>query len=91
MKEHEDMTDEQIAALVSKTAEEAARNAVREVFLSLGIKLDDAIEVQADMRHLRSWRQSVEKVKTQSLMSAVIVITTGVLGLIWIAVKGPAP
>lgn len=91
MKEHEDMTDEQIAALVSKTAEEAARNAVREVFLSLGIKLDDAIEVQADMRHLRSWRQSVEKVKTQSLMSAVIVITTGVLGLIWIAVKGPTP
>ena len=86
------MTDEQIEALVAKAAKEAATEAVREVFLSLGIKLDDAIEVQADMRHLRSWRQSVEKVKTQSLMSAVIVITTGVLGLIWIAVKGsPSP
>ena len=82
------MTDPEIRNLVDRVAKEAAHEAVKETLLKLGIKADDALEVQADMQHLREWRQSVNTVKRQGLLTAVVVITTGILGLIWLAIKG---
>lgn len=49
---------------------------------------DEALEVQKDMQHLRAWRESVATVKRQSLMTAIGIITAGLLGLVWLAVKG---
>ena len=43
------------------------------------------------MQHLRAWRGSVETVKRQSLLSAVGLMTAGILGLVWVAIKGTAP
>lgn len=34
------------------------------------------------------WRTSTETVKRQGLLTAVVIITTGVIGLIWMAIKG---
>lgn len=56
--------------------------------MTLGIETDEALEVQKDMQHLRAWREAVATVKRQSLMTAIGIITAGVLGLIWLAVKG---
>lgn len=74
---------------VRKIANEAARATVEEMLLRLGIAADEPLEVQRDFQHLRSWRASIETVKKQGLMTAVGVLTAGVLGLIWMAVKGP--
>lgn len=83
------MTEAEIRSLVDDVAKQAAKEAVKEIFLTLGIKTDDALEVQKDMQHLRAWRESVATVKRQSLMTAIGIITAGVLGLIWMAAKGP--
>lgn len=77
------MTDEQISALVKKTAEETAQQVVERTFLTLGIDASNPMEMQADMQHLRAWRNSVATVKRQGLVSAVGIIVIGVLGLIW--------
>lgn len=61
---------------------------VSETLLKLGIDTSEPIELQADMLHLRKQRNAVETVKRQSLLTAIGIITTGILGLIWLAVKG---
>ena len=61
MQEQDEMTDEQIAALVKKTAEETAHAVVKQTFITLGIDLSDPLEVQADMQHLRSLRRAALK------------------------------
>lgn len=82
------MNEHDIRNLVEHAAKEAAHEAVKETLLKLGIKSDDALEVQADMQHLRAWREASNTIKRQGLMTAVGVITIGILGLIWIAIKG---
>jgi hypothetical protein len=76
------MNDAEIEAVVGK--------AVSQTLLKLGIDVDNPLEFQADMQHLRNWRQSVDTVKKQSLMTAIAILTAGVLGLVWMAVRGPS-
>lgn len=71
------MTDAELKKIVSET--------VDATLLKLGIDATDPLEFQADMQHLRAWRQSVNTVKRQSLMTAIGVLTTGILGLIYMA------
>lgn len=88
------MTDEEIAALVKETAERTAEEVLRRTFLSLGIDMTNPsaiVSAQADMQHLRAWRNSVETVKRQGLLTAVGIIIAGVIGLIWTAVKAGQP
>ncbi|MER9436693.1 hypothetical protein NKJ04_17520 [Mesorhizobium sp. M0618] len=61
---------------------------VAETLIKLGIDAKEPLELQADMQHLRRQRGAVEKIKSQSLMAAVGVITLGGLGLLWTAIKG---
>ena len=82
------MNEHEIRAIVDDVAKKAAKEAVKEIFLTLGIRTDDALEVQADMQHLREWRQAGQTIKKQGIVTAVGIITAGVLGLIWLAIKG---
>jgi hypothetical protein len=74
------MTENEIRRIVAET--------VDQTLTRLGIDTEDPIEFQRDLQHLRAWRESVATVKRQSLITAVGVITIGVLGLIWIAIRG---
>lgn len=71
------MTEAEIKRIVSDT--------VHETLLTLGIDTKDPLELQADMQHLRAWRESIKTVKRQSLITAVGIVTTGILGLIYMA------
>ncbi len=82
------MTEEELRRLISQTVKEAVDDAMAENLLKLGIDVDEPLEIQRDMQHLRTWRHSVATVKKQSLTTAIAVITVGILGLIWLAVKG---
>jgi hypothetical protein len=76
-------------------AADAARAAVVEVFVTLGVDAKDPIAVltmQKDFAHLRVWRESVETIRKQSLKTAVGVIITGLLGMITLLLaKGHLP
>ena len=69
------MTEDEIKKIVSVT--------VSETLLKMGVNTDDPIEAQKDFMHLRSWRQSTEAVKRQSMLAAIGVVTAGMLALIW--------
>src|SRR5690606_36701249 len=64
---------------------------VAETLTRMGIPADDPIEVQKDMAHLRAWRESVATVKRQGIITAVGILTAGLLGILSLALKGPPP
>ena len=73
---------------VREIAQEAARAAMKEFLLVLGVNAEDpeaVIAVQKDFAHLRSWREASETVKSMGLRTAVGAIVAGLLGLIWLA------
>jgi hypothetical protein len=74
------MTEHELKKIVAE--------AVAETLLQLGIDASDPVEMQKDMAHLRSWRESVATVKQQSLVTAVGIVVAGILGLLWLAFKG---
>jgi len=74
------MTEAEIRRIVSET--------VDQTLTRLGVDTADPLEFQKDMQHLRQWRESIATVKRQSLVTAIGIITAGVLGLIWLALKG---
>lgn len=74
---------------INEVAKQAAREAVKETLVSLGFAVDKPLDAQADMQFLRQLRESTATVKRQTLITAVGVITLGILGLIWVAIKGP--
>lgn len=74
------MTEAEVKRIVSE--------AVTETLTRLGIDADDPIEFQKDMAHVRSWRQAKETVVKQGLITAIGIVTAGILGLIWLAITG---
>lgn len=74
------MTEADIRRIVDET--------VNQTLTKLGVDIDNPLEYQKDMQHLRAWRESISTVKRQTLISAVGVITVGILGLIWVSLKG---
>ena len=75
-----EMTETEIRRIVAET--------VAETLIRMGVDAGDPVEMQKDMQHLRAWRESISTVKRQSLLTAIGIITTGVVGLIWMAIKG---
>ena len=73
------MTEDEIKKIISVT--------VSETLLKMGVNTDDPIEAQKDFMHLRSWRQSTEAVKRQSMLAAIGVVTAGMLALIWSIIR----
>lgn len=68
---------------VEEIAEEAANKAVRKMMIAMGVDISDEgamIAMQADFRHLRTWRESTDAVKRRALLTAVGVLITGFVG-----------
>lgn len=40
-------------------------------------------EMQADLAHLRAWRQTTTSLKSKSMMTIVGAVTAGILALVW--------
>lgn len=75
-------------AEVRKIAHEAARQAVKETLTALGVDADHPLEAQKDFQMLRDWRRSADTVKKQSLVTAVGILTAGIIGAIVMYFKG---
>lgn len=68
---------------MQEVAEEAAAKALQNMFLMFGVDVTDPQDVkafQADLKHIRAWRESTTAVKQHALKTAIGVIVTGALG-----------
>ena len=76
---------------VREVAKAAAEATVNEVFLRLGVDVNQAgalADMRKDFNHLRSWRESTDTIKKHGLIAAIGLVTIGVLALLWTAIKG---
>lgn len=64
-----------------------ALKTIATLLTSFGIEEDDRVELQADFRHLRRWRKSVEQTQTYAFKTIVTVLVTGFLGMVWMGFK----
>jgi 2-iminoacetate synthase ThiH len=77
------MSPEEVKAIATA----AAKEAVKETLMQLGMSSVDPIEVQKDMAHLRNWRKAVEGVQTKGLLTMVTILLTGAIGMFVIGFK----
>lgn len=74
------MTEAEVKRIVAES--------VDQTLTRLGVDVTDPLEFQKDMAHLRAWRESVATVKKQGLITAVGIVVAGIIGLVWLAIKG---
>lgn len=72
--------------VTEQEVERVVRAAVKETLLTLGLDVTDPMKIQADFRHLRVWRESIETVRTRGLVAAVGIIISGIAAALWVAV-----
>lgn len=71
---------------IQHIASEAAKQAVRELLVAMGVNANDPealLKMQADFRHLRTWRESADTVRKQGLKTAVGILVSGFLAAIY--------
>lgn len=79
--------EQQLQNLTTEEASALIREAVRETFLMLGVKVDDPIEVQKDFQHLREWRNTTESIKSKGLLTVMGILVSGMLAALWVGIK----
>lgn len=80
------MTDIEVTAVANRAAEAA----VNRILMRLGVDIDEPeayVDFRRDLAHLRAWRESIDIMKRTSIKTAVGVLITGTLGLLWLAFK----
>ena len=73
--------------LHSTDIEAAVTNTIATILTSFGIEEEDRKELQADFRHLRKWRKSVEQVERVGWGTIITVVMTGILATFWLGFK----
>lgn len=79
--------EKQLQNLTPEEARALIREAVRETFLMLGVKVDDPIEVQKDFQHLRKWRTTTDSIKSKGLLTLVGIAVSGIAAAVWLGFK----
>jgi hypothetical protein len=73
--------------LHNKDIDTVVLKTIATILTSFGIEEDDRKELQADFRHLRKWRRSVEQVERVGWGTVISVIATGVCATLWLGFK----
>lgn len=79
------MTEEDIKSLVRTAAKEAAVEAQKELFLLMGVKLDDSddiLNMQKNFQHLQESREGKEEFVKKGKSAVMVVFITGVIALV---------
>ena len=79
--------EQQLHNLTPDEARSLIREAVRETFLMLGVKVDDPIEVQKDFQHLREWRSTSESIKSKGVLTVAGIFFSGLAAAVWLGFK----
>lgn len=76
---HREEMQKDVQAIVEKV--------VRDNLHHVGLRPEDPVETQADLRWVREWRETVFAVRRKGLVTAVGVVVAGALGAIWLGIR----
>jgi hypothetical protein len=67
--------------------EEIVANGVKSAFTQIGVDVSDPLAMQRDFQFVRSVRKASNHIKSTARATAIGVVVTAVLGLIWVGIK----
>ena len=70
------ITEDELRKIVSET--------VKETLTTIGIQHEDPVEMQRDFTHLRNWRKAVDTARSTSMLTAIGILITGLMGALWL-------
>lgn len=73
-----------------KVVNEETRAAVRQTFLTMGVRTDEPgslLDMQKDFQHLRFYRILMENVRQKGVLIAIGLLVTGIGTAIWAGLK----
>ena len=76
------------ASLSREQTQDLIAESVRQTLIQLGVESENPLEMQRDFQHLRNWRKSGEEIKRKSILVVVGTFLTGLIGLIWLGLRG---
>ncbi len=81
------MTDNEKKVTLSEAElETVISNSIVRAFTEMGIDTRNPEEQQRDMAHLRRWRKAVDKTTSTTFTAAIVTITTGLLGALYLGI-----
>ena len=63
---------------------EVFEESVQDMLRSMGVDVDNPLEMQRDFQHLRDWRQSTNAVRQKGFFAAVSILVAGALSAMWL-------
>lgn len=63
------------------------KETILETLTTLGVSVDDPIQMQADFQHLREWRTMTDSLKTKGFLTGMGLALAGVFSLVWLGLK----
>ena len=79
--------DQDTKALIEQVASQAAKQAVHEMLVSLGIDLSDPIKVQKDFASIRDFRETMALIKNRGIIASVGLVITGLGTVFYLGLK----
>jgi len=79
--------DEATKALINDAAEKAAEVTLTRTLTSLGVDMQNPLQVQRDMQFLRAMRETWASAKSKGILVALGLMVTGFFSFLWEAVK----
>jgi ABC-type uncharacterized transport system substrate-binding protein len=83
------MTEEEVSRIAAEAADRAARKAIRETLLALGVDADRPIEFQEKMQFLASARAVMRTIVSQAITAIVGIAAVGGATAIWMQMGQP--
>ncbi len=78
--------DAETELLVNRVAEQAAQRAVDRTLTGLGVDMEEPLEFQRDLAHLRRWRKAVDRAEGKGLLAFIGLLVIGACALVYMGV-----
>jgi uncharacterized membrane protein len=78
---------EQPVVLTVDELRQLSKDTVMETLGALGVDTKNPLEVQRDFQFIRDWRKAVDAVRGKAVLTAVVVLVTGIIAVFWIGFK----
>lgn len=63
------------------------KDAVRQTLRESGIDPDDTKALSDDLRYVRDWRKTTDKIRDKSIMAIVTLLVSGFVAVVWLGFK----
>jgi hypothetical protein len=76
-----------VASLSNDELESLVERGVKNAFTKIGIDCKNPLEMQKDFAFIRRVRKSADQIRSQGMITAVGILVTAVITVIWLGIK----